>query len=271
MSQVNLTVEQAVLLNQIEEAKSSQGIFQLPCGWLDQNNQLHQDVEVAEITGNEEDMLASKSVPNHRKMGTLIGRCLRRLGPVTDRGKLASIVADLLVGDRVFLLFAIRRVTLGDVYPFRVVCPSPACGKEAVFQVNLSEFETRPMNDPTRRLFEVVLPSKKPVRFHPLNGHGEEKIARLDNQADRLSLGIFGRVDMIDNKPATLADIKALTSRDRDFLRTQFDEVEGGLDTEGEFSCAFCGHEWAEEVDPIQNGFFFPSTTRKRSKRNASI
>ena len=130
----NSNVDAAVAASQLDHAKSSIGTFVLPCGYLDSAGVLHTEVCVKEISGHEEDLLASKAIPEARKLGELIANCVTRLGPLTDRGQIAMAVKELLVGDRAFLLFAIRRVTVGDNYPFRARCPS--CEKEHLYNID---------------------------------------------------------------------------------------------------------------------------------------
>lgn len=269
---MSTAIENAVILNNVLTPKSSQGVFELPCGYLDPSGALFTDVELSEMTGSEEDMLGSKTVPDFKKMSTLIGRCLRRLGSISDRGRLAALVSDLLVGDRVYLLFALRRVTLGDEYPFSAKCKNLTCAKEGIYTIDLSELTVKKMPEPLKRIYDVTLPSGKAARFHPLDGHGEERLAKLDNHADRLSLSILGRLELLDAKPPTLEDVKALGIRDRNELRDMFEQNEGGVDTETEMTCSFCGEEWKEEVNPFQLGFFSPvSVKRKASKKSVSF
>jgi len=260
--------EAMLIANKMEDAKSSQGVFDLPCGYIDPDGELHIEVEIGEITGHEEDMLASRTTPDYKKMGVLIGRCIKRLGSITDRGKLAALTSDLTIGDRTFLIFAIRRVTLGDEYPFKITCPS--CDEERLYNMDLSELEIQDMPDRMKRSYDVELPSGKSVTFRIMTGKDEEKLAKVKNFDNKVSMALAVRIEALEGKPPTLKDIKDLGLRDRDFLRGYFDEVDGGVDTTMEITCSSCGHDFEDELNPAQSGFFFPSATRKNSKRRYS-
>jgi hypothetical protein len=260
------TVRQA----QLENPKGTHGVFELPCGYLDDKGELHTEVQVREITGHEEDMLGSKSVPNHKKVGNLISACVERLGDITDRKTLSTIGGELTLGDRVFLMFAIRRTTLGDEYPFRGACPNESCNYRGLFTLDLSDLEVRKMPNPKQRIYEIELPSGKTARYRPLLGRDEEELAKATNSNEALSLSILMHLEMLDDKPPTLAMVKNLGMRDRNALRDAFEEIEGGVDTTLEMTCPMCGAEFEEELNVGQAGFFFPSSIQKGSKRNSS-
>ena len=259
---------EALLMNQMEEPKAPIGIFELPCGFLDTDGTLHTEVEVSEITGHEEDMMAARSIPHYKKMGTLIARCVKRIGTITDRGRISMITSDLTIGDRAFLIFAIRRVTLGDLLPFDSTCPK--CEKSAAYSISLADLDVKKMADPKKRIYDITLPSKKMVRFHVMVGRDEENLAKKDMPDDSLSAALLARLEMLDGKPPTIGDLKSMSARDRNHLRSTFEEVEGGVDVSIDMTCRLCGHEWESEVDPGQAGFFFPSVAQKTSKKRST-
>jgi len=261
------TIRQA----QLEQPKSPMGVFELPCGYLDSEGNIHTEVEVREITGHEEDMLGSRAIPGYKKIGNLISSCVVRLGKITDRGQLATIANELTVGDRVFLMFAIRRTTLGDEYPFRGACPNDNCGYRGLFTLDLADLEVRKMPNPEKRIYDLELPSGKKARCRPLLGRDEEELSKVSgNKEAGLSMAILMRLEMLEDQPPTLGAVKNLGMRDRNLLRSFFDDIEGGVDTSLEMVCPQCGTEFEEELDVAQAGFFFPSSVQKASKRKSS-
>ena len=84
---------------------------------------------------------------------------------------------------------------------------------------------------------------------------------------DKLTLGLLARVDVIDDEVLdrerslrkALAALKKMSTRDRNFLRAQFEKMEGSIDTEADFECEECGHQWKAKMDIGQSSFFFPS------------
>jgi len=253
-----------IITNQIEDEKSPLMVIELPCGWLSQVGEVYKEAEVREICGEEEDILASQTIPAVRKLSLLLARCTTRLGPETNRAAIEEMIKDLPVGDRLYLLFAIRRVTLGDVYPFEQKCPD--CEAINVFTIDLNTLEKKGMPDPTKRVFDVKLPSGKAARFHVMTGREEEKLSNVPRKSmDTVSLALLARLDLIEGKSPKLEDVKKLSMRDRNYLRDQFDEVEGGMETTVDVSCPACGHEFQRELS-IDKGFFTPSALRKHSK-----
>lgn len=256
--------EQIHTINQMETPKGSTGVFELPCGYYDENTQvLHTQVEVREITGREEDMLASDKVPNAQKMSVLLSGCVTRIGDITEPGKLARAVQKMTMGDRVFLVFAVRRVTLGDELPVREKCPE--CGTRSLYMVDLStDLEIKKMDDPTKRIFDYTLPSGKQVRLRVSTGEDEERMAKVrQRKTDSLSQALLMRLELLDGEKPTLQMVQDLGMRDRHFLREKFQEVEGGVDTTLELTCSSCGNEWEKDLDLSAQGFFFPGATQK--------
>lgn len=251
------TMQQAIA----EEPAGSLGVFDLPCGFLDEDGVLHKEVQVREITGHEEDMLGSNSVPNHKKIGLLITGCLQRVGTITDQKTLNAVADNLTVCDRVFLMFAIRRASLGDAYPFRSECPK--CKYRGIFTLDLSDLEVKTMKEPMKRIFDCRLPSGKEARFRPLIGKDEERLSKASSSNEALSLAILMRLLVLEGEPPTLKAVKDLGMKDRNFLRGEFDKVEGGIETTLDMGCPTCEHEFEEELDVSQAGFFFPSSVPK--------
>lgn len=260
-------IEHMHTVNQMETPKGTNGVFELPCGYLDPRTQeLMTEVQVREITGNEEDMLASQQIPSPVKITQLLAGCVSRIGPVTDKGLIAGMVQGLTVGDRVFLIFAIRRVTLGDELPVREKCPE--CGTTTLFMVDLAdELQPRPMKDPMKRVYDVELPSGTTARFRVSTGQDEANLSKLTkrqkHKADALSQALLMRLELLGGEKPTLKMVKSLGMRDRHYLREQFQEVEGGVDTSLELECPSCGHEWEKDLDLSAANFFFPGGRRR--------
>lgn len=257
---VGMTIE-----NQAREPKSALGLFTLPCGYLDADGKLYTEVSLREITGEEEDMLAAKKVPTSRKLNELLARCTERIGPITDKGQIATLVPELLVGDSVYLLLAIRRVSLGDEYPFEEKCPE--CEKRSLFTVDLSELEIYSMPDPARRVYDETLPSGRKVRFSAMNGRRQERL--VEQGLDNRSQAILARLDLLDEKPPSMEAVKTLSMRDRNYLTDLFNDVEGGVDTTLQLTCPKCDADF-ERMMEVQAGFFFPSGGKRNSKRKRS-
>ena len=156
---------------EISEPRSGVISGKLTCGWLDERNQLHQDYVVVEMTGAEEDLLTGKG-PVLPRLNRVISNCLESLGSITEKHTIARAVDHFTATDRMILLLAIRRASLGDIYNTKVKCPS--CGAESNVGLNLATLETRDMADPMKREFESTLSTGRVVRWHIMTGRDEE-------------------------------------------------------------------------------------------------
>lgn len=260
-----MSVEQQLIQQQLEEAKSSYQMGDLPCGYLElQTGMVHQEVTVREINGDDEDMLGAKNVPPHRKMAELLIRCITRLGPYSGTQQIAPIVPELVIGDQVYLLFLVRRASLGDMYPFKETCPE--CSEERLYSVDLSTLDVKKSSDPRVRSYDFTLPrSGKKVRFHPLLVKQQAELTKAQGKADAISRAMYLRLELFDGRPAMVNDLKALGMADRKALRKQFEKVEGGVETTFQVVCTACNHEFDREVDPTDEGFFSPEELENSS------
>lgn len=260
---INPAIAQHLVENQISEPKSSQGLFDLPCGYVDEQGNVHTEIKVREITGHEEDMLANPKIPAEKKMNELITRCVERVGNIEDKATLSKVVMDMMVGDRLFAIFAIRRVTVGDMYTYEVACKE--CKAKFRPTLDLSDLDIKKMEDPTLKEFRVILPrSKKEVVLVPMTGRTEARLSKMSkNTTDTLSLALMARLTEIDGEPATLAKVKDLSLRERQFIRSCFEKFEGGVDTEVEIDCPSCYTTFKQDLDAGQASFFFPTETQE--------
>lgn len=255
---------------QIEIPKSPIDSYELPCGHVDQEGGVHTLVTVREMTGEDEEILAARNMPTTKKINKILTRCTESIGPFSGQA-LQFIIPELTQGDRIYLLMAIRRASLGDDMPFQTTCPS--CKEEARFIVDLNDLETKKMANPALRHYDVVLPkSKHKVRMKVLTGKGEEAISRAAIKGqDIISTAIFARIESMNDKPVTIPDLKGLALSDRNFLRGAWEEHEGGVDTEIQVDCPSCGVAYESELDISQQGFFNPSATLSNWKKKYSF
>lgn len=251
----------------LETPKSTHGQYELPCGFLDADGTLHNTVHLREMTGREEDLMASNKLSPQRKINALVVNCLEAIGTIADRNRFAEIVPQLPIGDRVFLLLALRRTSLGDEFPVEEECPE--CKVKSNYLLNLGDLETKPMPDPKKRVSEVTLPSGKKARFRIGMGIDEERVAKVPEE-ERPSTLLLCRTELLEGKVPTMMDIKSLSWRDRQALRAAFDDNDGGVDTTLELTCPACNAEFKQELDMGKQGFFFPHLAQKALKMKPS-
>lgn len=263
----------------IEIAEPRSGVVSdvLPCGFVDNSGELHQQFVVREMTGVEEDLLAGKG-PVLPRLNRVIANCLVSLGAIEDAATLSRIVDGLTATDRMVLLIAIRRASLGDDYTSKIKCPE--CNKESNISVSLADLEKIPMPEPKTRNYLHTLSTGLQIGWHVMTGHdedwlqGQRKKANSDN--DLLTLAMLSRIDSIGRGantqvlnrvtayPAAIAACKGLLTRERSELRALFTSTEGSIDTVVEYGCPSCNAEFRGDLDVAQMGFFFPAATPKR-------
>ena len=253
--------------NQIETPKSSQGVFELPCGFIDSSGVLHREAHLREMSGREEDLLASPKMTPQKKINALLAACTERIGSIVDRGQIQAVIPSLTQGDRVFVLVSLRRTTLGDELPMEEECPE--CKVKGNYIADLGSLDVKPLADPMKRVFDLTLPSGKTARFRLGNGNDEERIAKVADD-EKPSMAFLCRLELLDGKPPSLMAVKSLGWRDRQELRAAMEEQDGGLDSALDLTCPACGHDFQRDLDLGAQGFFFPARTQKGWKKRSS-
>lgn len=227
-------------------------------------------VLLREMTGNEEDILTNGRIEPATRFSKVISTCMERVGDdngywVTDQRKMPGLFEEFTIADRTLLLLHLRIISVDDGEWFRFMAHCPQCNAENKLQVKLTELDRKPMLDPMERIYDVTLPSSGHVaRCRVMLGKHEPIVAKAqDARKDLLSAALLARVVEINGVPARIQDLKNLSLKDRNFLRTEFERREGGIDTAIENTCGSCGAGFTAELDITQKGFFFPSGISK--------
>ena len=206
-----------------------------------------------ELTGAEEELLTNAKL---LKSGEAINQVLRNglvsLGEQTEVSP--TDVLDLLAGDRLFLLVKLRQISLGDEVTVSLVCPNPSCRSTSLVPVNLEDLPVTAY--PPEREFTTVLPgSGQTVRFVPLDGHMEKRLAALPEAS--LSQAMLIRIRDIDGVPPTKKTLTEMALKDRQALRQAMAAADGGIDTVVESTCDGCGGPVRTRVEAAPD-FLFP-------------
>lgn len=285
----------------LTEGTPEKGIFRIVGGYLDEDNVLHNEVEMRAMSGHEEDLLGNRAVPVTQRMTGIMASCVQRIGTITDRGQISKAVHQLPTGSRTHLLICLRRTThwkrTKDIYDMEVRCPNQRCQKVGSYKVHLGELETWEMPDPTKRQFTLNLEDAESEVVWKIPTGAEDQVlavvADSASEAEILTYAILVRMvsidgkrvelsvgDFLDHKHKKLKPTKAtkqqlmwaknLSVNDREQFREDFEVNEPGVDTELEFDCKFCHREFLGALNVAQDTFFFPSATSRRSKRRSS-
>ena len=116
--------------------------FLLPGGYVDADCELLREVELAPLSGRDEELIAAQQpIASPALLTVLLSRCVLRLGPVRPVSE--DLARRLLVVDRQFLLLKLRQMTFGDHVQATVQCPWEACRKKVDIDFSLHDIPVR--------------------------------------------------------------------------------------------------------------------------------
>lgn len=250
--------------------RPSVGHYSLPCGWIDADGKVNRDIVVREMTGVEEELLAGRGdiLP---RMNKVMANCLQQIGPHKCEGDV-RIVTQMTVVDRMVLLIALRRASLGDDYNVEGACP--ACSAKDKYTLDLSNMKTTETEDGAPRTLTTQTPTGNSLTLHVMTGEDEMWLSRAKEKLKGEGLVTLNMICRIDEYAGhkierdvtkrrefmqSVSLIASLGVRERAFIRKQIQNAEGEIDLKLEVVCKSCGHEWSSALNVADPGFFFPS------------
>lgn len=181
---------------------------------------------------------------------------------------------QVLVCDRFYTLMRIRAATYGEDYEFSIQ-KCGGCGERYDWELKLSDLPMKPLPEGSKDVFKnggnrftAALLDGRKVTFHLQTGAGEIRAgaAARKQVTQKVTASLMARIDEIEGVKAQ-DRFKAINELDlneaRDLIE-QFDEVDGGVDTDVITHCMFCGAENTVAL-PLDRGFWIP----KKKKRAA--
>lgn len=187
---------------------------------------------------------------------------------------------DLVLGDRLFILFQLRSISYGSRYDYPFRCEE--CGTKSWGSIDLDKV---PLIEPSGELedlskFSVHLPILgKDLVLRLLTGRDEEKIRRYSQQINARTKGqsanveyiyrLARRVESLDGEPVGIREamefVETLKGEDSLALRDAIIDHDVGPSMEVEPNCQSCGFPNGPFVLPIGPEFFRPRRRRTRS------
>lgn len=254
-------------------------------GWLDGT------VKVRAMTQTAEKILATQRLAQSgQSVDYLFKECVRLPGDMPPE--------DLLLGDRLFLLFYIRGITHGNMYEFAVTCPNEECKATSTHVYDLNELATTIKSaDPTigREPFRVHLPYMSRVtgkdcyvgvrllrgydtnqllaqrrakrkmygpqgpRARSLNATMQKRETEaIDNTITENLERVIVNVLGVDDPFVIRQFVEKLHATDSGAIREFLRDHTPGIDTTIVINCPSCGNEYNVEL-PITESFFRPS------------
>jgi hypothetical protein len=229
---------------------------------------LHNCTEVAIkcMTAKEEDILTSRALI---KQGVVIDHLLKSC--ITDKN---VDVNEMLSGDRLALMIALRITGYGPEYSVEVKCPS--CDHRFKESFDLSELpinrlKIQPIEEYTNR-FSFTLPRwNKEIIFKFLTGTDEKELTTTMERTRRRSevenvittrlIHSIISIDGITDKSKIANAVRNMPASDSLALRTFIQENDPTVDMVAYTECKNC--DWQDELDiPMDVSFFWPQRRR---------
>lgn len=232
-SQINLDEVVSELLSELPT--NSDISIELPSGGL---------AKIRPITFEEEKQMIAVSKKGQDPSYLLIDKC------VSDIDK-----SDILIIDKIYILFKLRELSFGSMYKFRVACPS--CKNQSEISIDINEMPVYSVED-ADKVAEVELPMcKKLVKVKRASVNDEALVSDSYKMLDNLWRFVEefgGRTE----KAVIQSVISKLPAGDVNKLISVVMCQGYGLSTEIMFNCGHCQHQSKMEL-PLDKNFFSAS------------
>ena len=195
----------------------------LPAGLII-DNEVIQDAEVQELTGEHEELLAkAKTTNNAAKYVNTLLKC--GVVSIGEHKVTQDILDSLIQGDLDSLLMGVRRATFGDDFEVFAV-PCPVCGEDNDLTLNLGDVPVKELDDPSVREFYVDLRNGRKAKVQFPTGAVQNEIFKKqlsipEMNSITLASCVLAFIDASGNeKPCNgLNDVKKLGLADRKTLQ----------------------------------------------------
>jgi hypothetical protein len=239
----------------------------LPGGYVDDDGVLHREVELAPLSGREEELLAEQRPAGNTTLVTVIlSRCVRRLGTISPIP--AALVRRLLVADRQYLLLKLREITLGAQVQATICCPWADCHKKIDIDFSLQDIPVWESQEKgptyTMELSPEAAYRDEPgqvyraVTFRLPNGEDQEAVARLvaDDAARAFAILLARCIQRVGPwEPPGDAQIRRLSPLAQQEISRQMEAGSPKVELTMEGQCRECGRDFAVPFEPQE--FFF--------------
>ena len=163
--------------------------------------------------------------------------------------------SDILLVDKIYLLFKLRELSFGSVYKFVVGCPS--CHQENRISVDLNDMPVVSLEDMGREV-DIQLPMcKKPAKVKLASMSDEVYMSDPELLMDNLWRYIIS-INDVENDMVIQKAIKKLPAGDINTIMSTVMCEGYGLTTEIRVLCSHCGHDSVMEL-PLNKNFFSAS------------
>jgi hypothetical protein len=238
---------------QSEESADDSGLV-LPGGLLNRAGQLCRRVHVRALNGADEEALFERGMGGSARVSAFLARAVAGIDGI-DEPISETLMSEMLLGDRDYLLLRLRQIELGDAVHEVMRCP--ACAQKVDVDFAISEVEVRPL-DVREPAYRITL-GGKPALVRLPNGADQQAVEALAfaNPAAANTL-LFSRVvQEFDGRAVTTDDVRGWSPMLRAELAEWLDAHAGGPDLYVDIVCPHCKSDMSYAFD--LQGFFLPN------------
>jgi len=228
----------------------------LPIG-IKTDNGLVKEVTIREMTGLDREAMSAPRVMKSasKQIGVILSRCIvsSPAGEITE-----DKVAEMYMADRSFLLYEIRKISLGNMAEAGWECES--CKHQWLDDFDLEDIPVTMADASTfNPVTEFTFP--KPAFFNDreyfggkltiANGKVEEAVTSLTSTNGAVIESKMLEVCLleVDGEPTPKGFVNSLTLRNRKFLMDLQNTHKFGMDLDMNKICPKCGHEFMQALN----------------------
>ena len=201
------------------------------------------NVSVRPMTFEDEKAIATiKKSDRMNPINYLLSRCVNNLN-----------INELLLMDKMYLLYKIREVSYGPEYEVNITCPK--CNSDSEVKIDISKLLLNEVPDDLTDPREVTLPAIKKnaiVRFPRLK---EEKYLNFIENKNGQFWRFIESIDGHSDKKVISKVLDKLPLGDMHVLISELTKAEYGLDSKINYICGDCEGETVVDI-PIGENFF---------------
>ena len=202
-------------------------------------------VSVTPMTFDDEKAIVNSTKGKADPINILLTRCVKNVH-----------VGELILMDKIYLLYKIREASYGSDYASLITCPK--CTTQSEVTVNLSKLNVTEVPEDITNPREIDLKKLKKkalVRFPRLN---EEKHFSFDTDKSSQLWRFIDSIDNCTDKQVISEVVRKLPLSDTHILVKEILQSEYGIDTRINFVCSECEEESIVDV-PLGENFFTES------------
>lgn len=252
-----------VLRGAMAQAGANARHVSLPGGILYEGKR-YKDVALRELTGADEEILCGSFANGAQQVTALLARAIAGVegcpAPVD-----VTMAANMLVGDRDYLLLRLRQIEIGDLVHEVMRCRNTACARKVDVEFLISEIPVRHI-DALPPAHELSLRDAQDKNLRAClrlpAGSDLEAIAEfLPGNPGGANTRLYARVlERLEGLPQINEDaIRELPMRLRMQLAAFIAENAPGPDLAVDIACPHCGTDMSYSFD--LNAFFLPSVS----------